>query len=63
MSRRYIQTVKTAGYYVAGIYREKIFDQSELLRLIADLQTYDILEQHNWMSKGRFAYEKIKIVY
>ncbi len=37
-----ITTAKEAGYYVAGVYREKASgaraDRPELLRMIADLQ-------------------------
>ncbi|MGO1709073.1 MAG: recombinase family protein [Oleiphilaceae bacterium] len=42
-----IQDAKTAGYYVAGVYREKASgaraDRPELLRMIEDLQPGDVV--------------------
>ena len=42
-----IQTARAAGYYVAGVYREKASgaraDRPELLRLISDLQSGEVV--------------------
>lgn len=42
-----IQTAKTSGSYIAGVYREKASgaraDRPELLRLIADLQSGEVV--------------------
>lgn len=42
-----VQTAKAAGYYIAGIYREKASgaraDRPELLRLITDLQSGEVV--------------------
>lgn len=44
---RIIQDARTAGYYVAGVYREKAsgarVDRPELLRMIEDLQPGDVV--------------------
>ncbi len=41
-----VESTKAAGFYVAGIYREKASgaraDRAELLRLIADLQPGEV---------------------
>lgn len=42
-----IEAAKTAGYYIAGVYREKAsaarLDRPELLRMIADLQPGEVV--------------------
>lgn len=42
-----MESTKAAGFYVAGIYREKASgaraDRAELLRLIADLQPGEVV--------------------
>ncbi|MBO7073105.1 MAG: recombinase family protein, partial [Acetobacter sp.] len=44
---RLIDEARSAGYYIAGVYREKASgacsDRPELLRMIADLQSGDVV--------------------
>jgi DNA invertase Pin-like site-specific DNA recombinase len=46
-------STRAAGYYVAGIYREKASgaraDRPELLRMIADLQPGEVVIADNWL--------------
>ncbi len=51
------QSTRAAGYYVAGVYREKAsgarIDRPELLRMIADLQPGEVVvaEKIDWISR------------